>query len=107
MSATQGVRYSASDLRRELSYRGRIWAKMHPHEQSFGSIPSFIFQDCDGVHGNFHGQSYSAIQADSEWALRLGKAYSAGKWVPRNWERARRELDCANSSDALLMNIFC
>jgi hypothetical protein len=25
----------------------------------------------------------------------------------RSWERKRCELDCANSSDALLMNIFC
>jgi hypothetical protein len=107
MSALHVVRYSASDLRRELSYRGRLWAKAHPHEQSFGSVPSFIFQDCDGMHGNFHAMSYSAIRADAEWALRLGKAYTAGKWIPRRWEKTRCELDCANSSDALLMNIFC
>jgi hypothetical protein len=107
MSASYGVRYSASDLRRELSYRGRLWAKAYPHEQSFGSVPSIIFQDYDGVHGNFHAMSYSAIRADSEWALRLGKTYTAGKWIPRRWEKTRCELDCANSSDALLMNIFC
>ena len=59
------------------------------------------------MHGNFHALSYAAIRADSEWSSRLGKAYTAGKWIPRRWEKTRRELDCANSSDALLMNVFC
>lgn len=32
-------------------------------------------------------------------------SYTAGKWVSRSWEWQRYELDCANSCDALLMNI--
>ncbi|HEY1809646.1 MAG TPA: hypothetical protein VGG42_13860, partial [Acidobacteriaceae bacterium] len=38
---------------------------------------------------------------------RLGKSYTASRFVPRANDRRRFELDCATSSDALLMNIFC
>jgi hypothetical protein len=107
MTATNAVSYSASDLRRELSYRNKIWAQTHAHEVSYGSVPCYLFQEHDGQHGNFLAAAYRAIQDDSDWSLRLAKAYSAGKWIPRSWERQRRELDCGNSSDALLMNIFC
>jgi hypothetical protein len=100
--------YSAKGLRREISYRSERHSRIHPHEVTFGGVPSYVFQEEDGGgHGNFLPASYRAIQADPEWALRLNKAYTAGKRIPRGWERARRELDCANSSDALLMNIFC
>jgi hypothetical protein len=37
----------------------------------------------------------------------LRKPYTASARVPRSHDRNRAELDCANSSDALLMNIFC
>ena len=107
MAATKVVHYSASDLRRELSYRNKIWAQTRPHEVSYGSVPCYLFQESEGQHGNFLAAAYRAIRDDSDWSLRLAKAYSAGKRIPRSWERQRRELDCGNSSDALLMNIFC
>jgi hypothetical protein len=66
-----------------------------------------VFQDFEGCHGNFHPESYRAVQANPEWSKRLDKVYTAGRWVPRSKDRVRHELDCANSSDALLMNIFC
>ena len=49
----------------------------------------------------------SSICANPEWQKRLKKHYSGSRWVPWAGERKRCELDCANSSDALLMNIFC
>lgn len=107
VSADAAVNRGTKSLREELSFRGRLWSRQHPHEQSYGSTPSFVFQENDGVHGNFLPDSYIAIKQNAEWAKRLEKAYAAGKWIPLRWERKRRELDCANSSDALLMNIFC
>ena len=99
--------YSASQLRREISFLNQQRARIHAHERSFGNTPSFIFQQSESGHGNFHPGSYRAIQANPKWAKRLAKAYTAGKWIPRRHDRSRCELDCANSSDALLMNIFC
>jgi hypothetical protein len=98
---------SASALRRELSYRNSLRAPLHAHECSFGKIASYIYHENGGRHGNFHPASYQAILACPEWQRRLSKSYTAGEFVPRRWDRSRSELDCANSSDALLMNIFC
>jgi hypothetical protein len=107
MAASPHPVYSANQLRREISSLNWQRAKTHPHERSFGSTPSFVFQQTESGHGNFHPESYRAIQSNPEWSKRLAKAYTAGKWIPRRHDRTRCELDCANSSDALLMNIFC
>jgi len=66
-----------------------------------------LFHEHEGRHGNFLDASYAAIVGVPEWAARLRKSYSADSRVPRRWDRKRAELDCANSSDALLMNVFC
>jgi hypothetical protein len=63
--------------------------------------------ESDGAHGNFLPASYGRILANPAWKQRLAKAYTASRFVPRAADRRRFELDCANSSDALLMNIFC
>jgi len=98
---------SAAALRRDLSYRNGLRAHRHPHECSFGPVANYIYHESDSKHGNFHPASYQAIRACPEWSARLNKSYTAGEFVPRRWDRSRGELDCANSSDALLMNIFC
>lgn len=59
------------------------------------------------THGNFLPAAYRRICADAAWSRRLQKTYTANARVPRAADRQRRELDCASSSDALLMNIFC
>jgi hypothetical protein len=100
-------RLTAAGLRRELSVRAMRWGRMRPHEATYGGVPSVLFQEHAGGHGNFLEASYRAIVADAAWAARLGKSYSAEARVPRRWDRRRKELDCANSSDALLMNVFC
>jgi hypothetical protein len=98
---------TAGALRRELSLRGWKRGRVHPHEATYGAVPSVVFRESEGGHGNFLDASYGAILNVPAWAARLRKSYSADRWVPRRWDRSRCELDCANSSDALLMNIFC
>jgi hypothetical protein len=58
-------------------------------------------------HGNFLPASYRAILKNDRWHKRLAKPHtSAYQALPREGLRWR-ELDSCNSSDALLMNIFC
>jgi hypothetical protein len=98
---------SSAALRRDLSRRNLNRVNCHQHELSYSAVPNIIYRDEEGAHGNFVQASYRAICAHPEWQRRLSKSYTGGRWIARSWERKRRELDCANSSDALLMNIFC
>jgi len=107
MERISPLQMSAAALRRELSARNQKRGQIHPHEATYGSVPSVVFYEHEGGHGNFLNASYRAIVAEPAWAARLGKSYCADSRVPRRWDRKRHELDCANSSDALLMNIFC
>ncbi len=101
------TRRSAS-LRRQLSALNHQRAQDFVHESTYGSTPSVVYQaQPDGTHGNFFPASYRRIAANPGWAARLQKAYTASSRIPHANDRQRRELDCANSSDALLMNIFC
>jgi hypothetical protein len=100
----------AGALRRELSARNQQLAVMNGsiHELTASEMPSVIF-GCNESrqHGNFYPASYRNICANPEWARRLAKVHTRSrKALPRAAWRWR-ELDCANSSDALLMNIFC
>ena len=106
-SATK-VFASSIDLRRDLSARNLLRGEEFSHDLTFGTIASVIYEEIEaGRHGNFIPASYKRICANSGWSKRLQKSYTASSRVPRGWERRRGELECANSSDALLMNIFC
>jgi hypothetical protein len=101
---------SGISLRSELSLRSLRLASVNGflHEQTDGQVPSIIFgRDDHGQHGNFHPAVYQRICGDRQWSRRLEKVHTASKRsrVRANWQW--KELDCANSSDALLMNIFC
>jgi len=100
---------SSGELRRDLSARNIVRASGLIHEVTFGSVPSVIYSEDESGegHGNFLGASYRRISADPQWRRRMTKVYTAGGRVARRHDRWRAELDCANSSDALLMNIFC
>ena len=108
------ARYAVA-LRHELSLRNRRWALDHalPHEISTGSAPAVLYhQDEAANHGNFLPQSYARIMQRPDWARRLVKAHTTTRRaLLSNDEISRRprrsELDSCNSSDALLMNIFC
>jgi hypothetical protein len=101
------TKLSSSALRWEIGQRNARRAVGFEHEVSYGGSASVVYRDDDGVHGNFLPGSYRAICARAEWRQRLTKSYTGGRWMARAGERKRFELDCANSSDALLMNVFC
>ena len=97
-------------LRTELSLRGMRFAAAHGlvYERTDGAVPGIIFaRGDDGRHGNFHPLAYEAICAMPEWKRRLGKVHTAHKRMRARADWRWMELDCANSSDALLMNVFC
>ncbi len=105
--AETAARISSVALRMELSSRNLMLAEKVAHESTIGETPSILYHDVSGRHGNFLPASYRRICAAPDWQRRLNKHYSASSRVARSRDRVRRELDCANSSDALLMNIFC
>ncbi len=83
-------------------------AALYEHETTWSETPSVVYTPCDdGTHGNFFPAAYKRILANAAWKERLGKSYTASARVPHAESRHRHELDCAASSDALLMNIFC
>src|SRR5438552_829531 len=100
----------AGALRRELSVRGQRIAVTNGslHELTTGETPSVIFARNESrQHGNFYPASYRNICAHPEWARRLAKVHTGSRRASPRAGWRWRELDCANSSDALLMNIFC
>jgi len=100
----------AAALRRELSARNQQIAGTNGsvHELTAGEMPSVIF-GCNESrqHGNFYPASYRNICANPEWVRRLSKVHTSSRRARLRAGWRWRELDCANSSDALLMNIFC
>ena len=80
-----------------------------PHCESYGDPPTICFSPYDdGLrHGNFLADSYCAIVNHPEWRRRLEKVHAQAKRALPRSDRTWRELDSSNSSDALLMNVFC
>jgi hypothetical protein len=103
-------RYTSAMLRRELSQRARDLARSGNllHDISPADEPILLFgRDDQDRHGNFHPASWASICAKPTWARRLTKPHTGYRRARAlaNWPWM--ELDSANSSDALLMNIFC
>ena len=101
---------SGISLRTELSLRNLQFAAVNSylHERTDGQVPSIIFgRDDQGRHGNFHPDVYRQICDDNGWSKRLEKVHTSYKRVRLRSSWQWKELDCSNSSDALLMNIFC
>jgi hypothetical protein len=95
-------------LRFELSQRNTARAAAFAAEMSFGPVPSIVYAENEaGEHGNFLPASYKRMLQQAGWKARLAKVYTGSRFLPRKADRTRRELECSNSSDALLMNIFC
>jgi hypothetical protein len=103
------ARYAAA-LRQEICARNLDFAKNHKlaHCLSYGEAPVVCYEPIAGAHGNFLPASYRAIRANPLWARRLKKAHTSARTaLPRNDRGFWGELDSCNSSDALLMNVFC
>lgn len=98
---------TASQLRQEISARNLSRGQEDEREVSWGGSASVIWQESGNGHGNFIQGSWARIVANPAWKQRLAKSYTASRFVPRAADRRRFELECANSSDALLMNVFC
>ena len=107
LASAEAVPLSSLGLRREVSARNLNLCDGAVHESTCGDIPSILYQEANGQHYNFIPASYRRICASPEWSRRLKKHYSGASRLAWPRDRIRRELDCANSSDALLMNIFC
>jgi hypothetical protein len=99
----------AAALRRELSHRNLQFAKRHAlqHCESYGAVPAVAYIPCETAHGNFHSASYQAIISQPAWNCRFDKVHSQKKSLPAAEHGRWKELDSCNSSDALLMNVFC
>ena len=102
---------NSQELRTELSRLASAHVKRNAlenqHYSSSKGVVLFKPYVLDGVerHGNFLQKSYSAILARPDWRCRLCKSHThAGK---DGLVSAAKETDSCNSSDALLMNIFC
>jgi hypothetical protein len=100
----------AGALRHELSARNQQIAALNGslHELTAGEMPSVIFgRNESRQHGNFYPASNRNICANPGWARRLAKVHTGSRKAQPRAGWRWMELDCANSSDALLMNIFC
>jgi hypothetical protein len=101
---------SAASLRRELNRRAldRAARLGLRYELTIGREPSVVFAADERYgHGNFDPASFAALSGRPEWSRRLAKAHSGSRRAMPRADWRWRELDCACSSDALLMNIFC
>jgi hypothetical protein len=100
-----------TELRRELSLRNRNYAAKHGllNRESYGELPVICYlpaEDGSG-HGNFLPETYRSILQNENWRKRLDKVHAQARGSLPREDRRWRELDSSNSSDALLMNIFC
>lgn len=99
----------ASLLRLELRERNFKFKNKYrlAAQLSHGSSPVVVYEPEGEQHGNFNRESYRAILANVGWNKRLSKVHTSGRSVLPKTDRKWCELDSCNSSDALLMNVFC
>ena len=98
-------------LREQLRERAEALpaAKSPLAYRSVGPAPVLLFRRSDDgqTHGNFFPAAWAGITSHLGWQLRLNKVHSQLRSLPPDCHSWARELDSSNSSDALLMNIFC
>jgi len=95
----------AQNLRKQLSELAGRYAKEYDlsFETSRGGVIVFKKDPSKNVHGNFLNSSYRNILRKENCKVRLEKPHPSFL----NRKQEVKELDSCNSSDALLMNIFC
>lgn len=105
---------NSAELRRDLAAKARKYAE----DRSLEFYPSLNRREVDKTvlfvqdehgksHGNFLDASFSRILGNECWRSRLAKRHSQPLALPEERRNQAKELDSSNSSDALLMNIFC
>lgn len=99
-------------VRQRNAQFGKRYSEKHdiPYYLSLGKHdPVVMFFAYNGgcQHGNFHKASYESILSHPNWEKRLHKIHPNRNTLPAERQPTAKELDSSNSSDALLMNIFC
>ena len=102
----------STSLRREIINYARHYAERMgiPFYLSLArKFPTVMFTSYNGdaQHGNFLTPGYQAILAHPPWKIRLQKRHPRRTALPPERHSQAKELDSCNSSDALLMNVFC
>jgi hypothetical protein len=99
----------SQQLKDRIQTAAATWAADNslPHYNSHGSPGVVMFQPHAKGHGNFEAQSWTAIQSNPDWQTRLTKPHPQRRALPEPQAATAAELDSSNSSDALLMNVFC
>jgi hypothetical protein len=92
----------SQNLKQELTRRANLWASQNSFSINSRISPAPVWAVLfDDLKGNFHKGSLTSIQRNSEWRKRLKKPHQ------KHGALGFREMQSSNSSDALLMNIFC
>lgn len=101
----------AGALREQLRVRAEALAAAQSPlaYRSLGKLSVVLFRQSDDgmAHGNFLPAAWEGISSNPTWQSRLSKRHSQLGALPPECHAWARELDSTNSSDALLMNIFC
>jgi hypothetical protein len=99
----------ASLLRLELRERNFKFKQKYrlAGQLSYGTSPVVVYEPDGDRHGNFHPASYAHIVEYEAWRKRLSKVHTSARVALPKADRTWCELDSCNSSDALLMNVFC
>jgi len=92
----------AENLRQKLIVLSKRYAVKHETPSCKSEKGVVVFKRYSDGLGNFLNSSYKNILSKESWKKRLMKPHA---FFPVNSEI--HELDSCNSSDALLMNIFC
>jgi len=95
---------NANIIRKKIALHSKLYADKYSIPiRTITPTGVIIFKTYgDNLHGNFLQASYKNILINNSWKSRLDKSHTS---FSKN--KNIKELDSANSSDALLMNIFC
>jgi len=100
----------SSELRDKLAEYSERYAKRWNHEYywSLGKKPTLLLPTpSSGITPNIIPAAANEIRNRKNWMTRLDKPHSQKKALPKERQALARELESSNSSDALLMNVFC
>lgn len=87
----------SNNLKKRLKRNTELLLSQNPALKAVERSTAFIYAD---VAMNFNQNSYAAILKKPEWKARLEKKHTS-------FNDGTLEMQSSNSSDALLMNIFC
>ena len=91
----------ATKLRNEIKKSALQYTKKHNITEFTETDSAIIFNSSNiGYNANFLKPTFKEIETNEKWSKRLDKTHTY-------FDDGTKELESSNSSDALLMNIFC